>query len=80
MMLSDLVAQVYDAHNNGIRIEAAEVGPKTWIELLYIAEMSTGKQWPPEFKKECKQGSFMGIPIRPNDDVPEGKLYPLESK
>lgn len=78
-MISELVAQVYDAESRGVKIQAAEVGPRTWIELMYIFEQSTGKTWPPEFKKKCKQGSFMGIPIRPNDEVPEGKLYPLES-
>ena len=79
-MISQLVEQVYEWQSKGIKIEAAEVGPKTWLELIHIAEKQTGKTWPPEFKKECKHGEFMGIPIRPNDEVPEGKLYPLESK
>lgn len=79
-MISELTAQVYEWHSKGIKIEAAEVGTKTWLELIYIAETGTGKTWPPEFKKECKSGKFMGIPIRPNGEVPEGKLYPLESK
>lgn len=79
-MISELVAQVYDSESRGVKIQAAEVGPKTWLELIYIAEAGTGKTWPPEFKKECKQGSFMGIPIRPNDDVPDGKLWPLEAQ
>jgi hypothetical protein len=77
-MISELVGQVCEWLSKGIKIEAVEVGPKTWIELMLMAEMSIGKKWPPEFKKECKQGTFMGIPIRPNDEVPEGKLYPLE--
>jgi hypothetical protein len=77
-MISQLVEQVYEAQSKGMKIEAAEVGPKTWLGLMDIAEKGTGKAWPPEFKRECKSGSFMGIPIRPNDEVPEGKLYPLE--
>ena len=77
-MLSKLVEQVYEHSARGAAIRAAEVGAKTWEYLIDIAAKGSGQYIPPRERKKIKDATFMGIKIRPNDEVPEGKLYPLE--
>lgn len=73
-----LVRQFNEMQKRGTPPVAAEVGPETWKFMLDTAEAGTGRAWPPGLKESAKEGHFMGISVRPGD-VPEGKLWPLET-
>lgn len=79
MKLAALQRQVYEAEANRTPIVAAEVGPATWDALLDMCEAGTQRKWPPGARSKMRDGHFMGIPIRPSAEVPEGQLWPLES-
>jgi hypothetical protein len=79
MEFAVLYRQIIEARFKGIPIIAAEVGPATWDTLLDICEAGTGRKWPEGYRETLKAGQFFGVPIRPNADVPEGRIWPLES-
>lgn len=76
-MITQLKEQIYAAKNCGLELEAAEVGPKTWEELIGIIEAQNRFPTPPETSM-IKEFRFMGVRVRPNRTVPEGRLWPLE--
>jgi hypothetical protein len=75
---SELLNQIYESQAKGKRIYALEVGTQTWSDMVNICEEQTGKKCPKEKKSEYKEGKFMGIPIRPNNYLPEGRVFLLE--
>ena len=72
-MIAQLIEQINEHYANGTMPSAGEVGPQTWLALWRTFLWSTAPRH--ELPKEVK---FMGISIRCNDSVPEGKLWPLE--
>ena len=77
-MISDLMRQVYQAKYDGKDFSAAEVGSKTWNEIIDAVENGRREKMREEERAEIKELNFMGIKIRPNSEVPEGHLYLLE--
>ncbi len=66
----NLVRQCCEARSLGAPLRAAEVGPETWKVILKAANVYD--------TKPVIEGWMLGMHVRPAD-VPEGKLWPLES-
>jgi hypothetical protein len=73
--LSELIRQRAEMN---IVPPAVEVGRETWEFILDVVESGSREKWPIGYREMIEEGNFMGIKIRPAD-VPEGKLWPLES-
>jgi len=80
-MIADLQRQVHEAIARGTPILAAEDGIPTWNDLLDILETGCGRKWTIEERARMAAGPgfFLGIPIRPSREVPDGKLWPIAS-
>lgn len=78
-MISNLVRQIYQADWDSKSFEFAEVGKNTWGEILDTAASSRREKMSDEEKEQIKEVYFLGVKVRMNPEVEEGKLWLVES-
>jgi hypothetical protein len=73
-MIACYVAELRKLRCAGVR--ASEVGPNTWFELC----CSLTPQQEISETIEIQDLTFMGVRVRKNDNVPEGRFWPLHAR